>query len=278
MTKCIITAAGKGTRLLPFTKELPKEMMPIFVNNKNQKKVVPLIQFIFEQMYENGLREYCFIVGREKRSIEDHFTPHNSYLKDLEKKNKKVISNFYKKIERSHLSWINQHKPIGFGDAVRRAEKFVGDDDFIVHAGDAAIVGKDLHPVKIFLNYIKNDEKIVCIFLCKEIHDNKRFGVPEVEEISTSFYRVLDVEEKPTKPKSNLAILPIYYFKPSIFSYLKKIKPGKGGEYQLTDAIRMMVKDGKRVVAIKMSSNKKDLDVGTVESYKESLDISFKLR
>ena len=176
------------------------------------------------------------------------------------------------------MSWINQHKPIGFGDAVRRAEKFVGDDDFIVHAGDAAIVGKDLHPVKIFLNYIKNDEKIVCIFLCKEIHDNKRFGVPEVEEISTSFYRVLDVEEKPTKPKSNLAILPIYYFKPSIFSYLKKIKPGKGGEYQLTDAIRMMVKDGKRVVAIKMSSNKKDLDVGTVESYKESLDISFKLR
>jgi len=278
MTKCVITAAGKGTRLLPFTKELPKEMMPIFVNNKNQKKVVPLVQLIFEQMYENGLREYCFIVGREKRSIEDHFTPDNAYLKDLEEKNKKLISNFYKKIEKSHLSWVNQHKPLGFGDAVRRAEKFVGDDDFIVHAGDAAIVGKDSHPIKKFLDYLKNNKKTDCIFLCKEVQDNRRFGVPEVEKISSSIYKVLNVEEKPTKPKSNLAILPIYYFKPSIFNHLKKIKPGKGGEYQLTDAIKNMVKSGQTVLALRMDSSKKDLDVGTVESFKESLDISFKLR
>ena len=278
MTKCVITAAGKGTRLLPFTKELPKEMMPIFVQSNSQKKVVPVLQLIFEQMYENGLRDYCFIVGREKRSIEDHFTPDNLYLKELEEKNKKLISGFYKKIEKSHLYWVNQHKPFGFGDAVSKAEKFVGDEDFILLAGDAAIIGKNIHPVKRFQNILKKNKGTDCIFLCKEVPDNKRFGVPEVENISKSVFKVLGVEEKPTKPKSNLAILPIYYFKPSIFQYLKKIKPGKGGEYQLTDAIQSMIKNGKTVLAVKMDSSEKDLDVGTVESYKYSLDISYKLK
>jgi UTP--glucose-1-phosphate uridylyltransferase len=277
MTKCVITAAGKGTRLLPFTKELPKEMMPIFTNTDNQKKVVPLLQLIFEQMYENKLREYCFIVGREKRAIEDHFTPDNSYVNELSNKNKKLISYFYKKIENSHLTWINQHKPLGFGDAVRKSEKFVGSDDFIVHAGDAAIIGKNIHPINKFLNLLKKNQEIDCMFLCKEIIDNKRFGVPEVEKISKSVFKVLNVKEKPTKPKSNLAILPIYYFKPSIFEHLKKIKPGKGGEYQLTDAIQSMIKSKKNVLAIKIDSNEKDLDVGTVESFKYSLDISYKL-
>lgn len=277
MTKCVITAAGKGTRLLPFTKELPKEMMPIFTHSDHQKKVVPISQLIFEQMYEIGLREYCFIVGREKRSMEDHFTPDNLYLRELTNKNKKLISSFYKKIEKSHLSWVNQHRPLGFGDAVRKSERFVGEDDFIVHAGDAAIIGKNIHPVKRFLNLVKKNNQVDCMFLCKEVSDSKRFGVPEIEKISKSVFKVLNVEEKPTKPKSNLAILPIYYFKPSIFNHLKKIKPGKGGEYQLTDAIQSMVKKGETVLAVKLDSSEKDLDVGTVKSYKYSLDISYKL-
>lgn len=277
MTKCVITAAGKGTRLLPFTKELPKEMMPIFYHNDNLKKVVPISQLIFEQMYEIGLREYCFIVGREKRSIEDHFTPDNLYLKELSDKNKKLIADFYKKIEKSHLTWINQHKPLGFGDAVRKSERFVGTDDFIVHAGDAAIIGKNIHPIKRFLNLVKKNKEIDCIFLCKEILDNKRFGVPEIEKISKSVFKVTNVEEKPVKPKSNLAILPMYYFKPNIFKHLKKIKPGKSGEYQLTDAIQDMIKSSGTVIAVKIDSKEKDLDVGTVESYKYSLDISYKL-
>jgi UTP--glucose-1-phosphate uridylyltransferase len=277
MTKCVITAAGRGTRLLPFTKELPKEMMPIFSNTNNQKKVVPLLQLIFEQMYQNKLREYCFVVGREKRSIEDHFTPDDLYVNELSNKNKKLISHFYKQIENAYLTWVNQHKPLGFGDAVRKSEKFVGNDDFILHAGDAAIIGNNIHPVKKFLNLVKKNQEIDCIFLCKEVKDNKRFGVPEVTKISKSVFNVLNVEEKPTKPKSNLAILPIYYFKPSIFEYLKKIKPGKGGEYQLTDAIQSMIKNKKKVLAVKMDSNQKDLDVGTVESFKYSLNISYKL-
>ena len=84
MTKVVITAAGRGTRLLPFTKEMPKEMMPIFSNISTNKKIVlPLLQYVYEQLYSMNFRDYCFVVGREKRSIEDHFTPHEMYLRDL---------------------------------------------------------------------------------------------------------------------------------------------------------------------------------------------------
>ncbi len=110
MTKVVITAAGKGTRLLPFTKEMPKEMMPIFSNAwTNKKVIVPLLQYVYEQLYSMNFRDYCFIVGREKRSIEDHFTPHEMYLRNLSGDYKKIISKFYQKLEKSHLVWINQH-------------------------------------------------------------------------------------------------------------------------------------------------------------------------
>ena len=118
MTKVVITAAGKGTRLLPFTKEMPKEMMPIFSNKSKKKIVLPLLQYVYEQLYSMDFRDYCFVVGREKRTIEDHFTPHESYLRDLNGDYKKTMKQFYEKLERSHLVWINQNKPLGFGDAV----------------------------------------------------------------------------------------------------------------------------------------------------------------
>ena len=123
MIKVVITAAGKGTRLLPFTKEMPKEMMPIFSKSFSNKKIVlPLLQYVYEQLYSMNFRNYCFIVGREKRSIEDHFTPDETYLNYLTKDYKKIMLQFYEKLEKSHLVWINQNKPLGFGDAVKRAE------------------------------------------------------------------------------------------------------------------------------------------------------------
>ena len=148
MTKVVITAAGKGTRLLPFTKEMPKEMMPIFSQSFTKNRVVlPLLQYIYELIYSMNFRDYCFVVGREKRSIEDHFTPHETYLKELTGDYKKFITNFYKKLDDSHLIWINQNKPLGVGDAVKRAERYVGKEDFIVHAGDVTILSKSKHPI-----------------------------------------------------------------------------------------------------------------------------------
>jgi UTP--glucose-1-phosphate uridylyltransferase len=278
MIKSVITAAGKGTRLLPITKELPKEMMPIFskIYGKNLI-VIPLLQFIFEQLYAVGIRDYCLVVGREKRSIEDHFTPDETYLNDLSKKNKVLMSNFYKRLEKSHLIWTNQNKPLGFGDAVKRAERYVGKDNFIVHGGDVSIIGGYKHPVLRLIKTAKDDPSIAAVLLCKKIKDPKRYGVPKVKKISSSTYLVEKVEEKPNKPKSNFGILPIYFFRPKIFESLKNIKPDKNNELQLTDAIQNLIELGEKVIAIPIKSNEIEIDIGTAETYKHALETTYKI-
>ena len=277
MTKIVITAAGKGTRLLPFTKEMPKEMMPIFSNVFTNKKVVlPLLQYVYEQLYSMNFRDYCFVVGREKRSIEDHFTPHEMYLRDLVGDYKKIMSKFYQKLENSHLVWINQNRPLGFGDAVRRSERYVGNEDFIVHAGDVAILSNSKHPVLRLMETAKKNPDVKAILLCKKVKDSKRYGVPTINKLSENLFNVKEVVEKPDKPKSEFGILPLYYFRSEIFSSLKKIKPGKGKEFQLTDAIQKMIQEKQKVLAITLNKNEEEVDVGTVESYKNAQDITFR--
>ena len=277
MTKVVITAAGKGTRLLPFTKEMPKEMMPIFSNTfANKKVVLPLLQYIYEQLYSMNFRDYCFVVGREKRSIEDHFTPHEAYLKELSGDYKKNMKKFYEKIEKSHLVWINQNRPLGFGDAVKRAERYVGEGDFVVHAGDVTILSNTKHPILRLIETSKKNPDVKAILLCKEIKDFQRYGVPTVSKISSNLFSVNEVVEKPQKPKSNLGILPLYYFKSDIFSSLKKIKPGKGKEFQLTDAIQNLIDEKEKVLAISLNKNEEEVDVGTVESYRNAQDVTFR--
>ena len=277
MTKVVITAAGKGTRLLPFTKEMPKEMMPIFSEKFTNKKVImPLLQYVYEQMYSMNFRDYCFVVGRDKRSIEDHFTPHETYLKELSGDYKKNIREFYKKIEKSHLVWINQNKPLGFGDAVKRAERYIGKEDFIVHAGDVTILSRLNHPIMRLIDTAKKNPEAKAILLCKKIKNSKKYGVPTVGKMSKNSFTVKEVIEKPDKPKSDFGILPLYYFKSEIFSSLKKIKKGKGSEFQLTDAIQNLIKEKHQVLAITLKKNEDEIDVGTVESYRNSQDITFR--
>ena len=277
MTKVVITAAGKGTRLLPFTKEMPKEMMRIFSNIFTKKRVVlPLLQYIYEQLYSMNFRDYCFVVGREKRSIEDHFTPDETYLKELTGDYKKSITKFYQKLEKSHLVWINQNKPLGFGDAVKRAERYVGKEDFIVHAGDVTILSRTKHPVSRLIDTAKKNPNAKAILLCKKIRDFKRYGVPTVDKLSNNLFSVKEVIEKPDKPKSNFGILPLYYFRHDIFSSLKKIKPGRGKEFQLTDGIQNLIKEKESVLAITLNKNEEEIDVGTVESYKNAQEITFR--
>ena len=277
MTKVVITAAGKGTRLLPFTKEMPKEMMPIFSNTfANKKVVLPLLQYIYEQLYSMNFRDYCFVVGREKRSIEDHFTPHEAYLKELSGDYKKNMKKFYEKLEKSHMVWINQNRPLGFGDAVKCAERYAGEEDFIVHAGDVTILSNTKHPILRLIETSKKNPDVKAILLCKEIKDFQRYGVPTVSKISSNLFSVNEVVEKPQKPKSNLGILPLYYFKSDIFSSLKKIKPGKGKEFQLTDAIQNLIDEKEKVLAISLNKNEEEVDVGTVESYRNAQDVTFR--
>ncbi len=256
---------------------MPKEMMPIFSSMFTKKKVVlPLLQYIYEQLYSMGFRDYCFVVGREKRSIEDHFTPHETYLRELTGDYKKFITKFYQKLENSHVVWVNQNRPLGFGDAVRRAERYVGNEDFIVHAGDVTILSKSKHPISRLIETAKRNPDAKAILLCKKIKDFKRYGVPTVERLSNNLFNVRRVVEKPDKPKSDFGILPLYYFKADIFSSVKKIKPGKGKELQLTDGIQNLIKEKQKVLAITLTKNEEEIDVGTVESYKKSQEITFR--
>ena len=276
MTKVVITAAGKGTRLLPFTKEMPKEMMPIFSNINKKKIVLPLLQYVYEQLYSMNFRDYCFVVGREKRSIEDHFTPHETYLRDLNGDYKKTMKQFYEKLDKSHLVWINQNKPLGFGDAVKRTERYVGKEDFIVHAGDVTILSMKKHPILRLIEVAKKNPDVKAILLCKKVKDLKRYGVPTIKKLSNNLFSVKEVIEKPEKPKSEFGILPLYYFRSEIFSSLKKIKPGKGKEFQLTDAIQNLIQQKHKVLAISLNKNEDEVDIGTVESYRNSQDITFR--
>ena len=277
MTKVVITAAGKGTRMLPFTKEIPKEMMPIFTKiYGNQRTVIPILQYIFEQFYSMKIRDYCFVVGRDKRSIKDHFARQQSHLNELSGNHKKTLSNFYKKLENCHLIWVNQNKPLGFGDAVKRAEKFVGNEDFILHAGDVSIISRYKHPILRLIDTAKKNPDVSAILVCKKVKDAKRYGILQIKNRASTVYFVEGVEEKPVRPKSNLGILALYYFKPEIFHSLKKTKRGKNNELQLTDGIQQMINDGKKVLAIPLTNDDIEIDVGTVESYRDAQVSSYK--
>jgi|SRR6267143_1343349 len=276
MIKAVITAAGRGVRLLPMTKEIPKEMMPVFSKiYGNNRLLLPLLQLVFEQLYSCNIRDYCFVVGREKRSIEDHFTPHHDFLKNLSGEYRDVISQFYKKLETSHIVWVNQNKPEGFGDAVKHAERFVGNDDFIVHAGDVSAISRAKHPV-LRMMQVGSDPKIAAVLLVRKVKDPERHGVPSLKKISKDVFLVEEVVEKPLRPKSNMGLLALYFFRPQIFNWLKQIKRGKGNEFQLTDAIQKLIENGEKVVAIQVKDNESVLDVGTVGSYRHSQEISFK--
>ena len=277
MIKIVLTAAGKGTRLLPFTKEMPKEMMPIFTKiDNNKRSVIPLLQYIFEQFYSMKIRDFCFVVGRDKRSIKDHFTLHRSYLNNLSMNHKKIVSNFYKKLKKCHLIWVNQNKPLGFGDAVKRVEKFVGKEDFILHAGDISIITKAKHPILRLIDTAKQNPDASAILVCKKVRDAKGYGILQIKNRSSKVYLVEGVEEKPVRPKSNLGILALYYFKSEIFHSLKKTKLGKNNELQLTDGIQQMINDGKKVLAIPLTKDDLEIDVGTVESYRDAQISSYR--
>ena len=274
--KVVITAAGKGTRLLPVTKKIPKEMLPIFQINNNQIRAVPMLQIIFEQLLSCKIRDFCFVVGREKQIIKDHFTINHEFLKLLDSSGKKLVTNFYQKLNKSNITWINQRQPKGFGDAVRASKTFVGNDNFIVHGGDVSIFSKNIHPVTRLIHTSTQNPDASAILLCKKVKDTSRYGVPKISKISKNLFEVHEVEEKPTKPKSNFALMPIYFFKPEIISSLKNINLGKCNEYQLTDAIQHLLENNKKVLAIPMFSNELELDVGTADSYKSALNLSSK--
>jgi UTP--glucose-1-phosphate uridylyltransferase len=278
--KAVIPAAGLGTRLLSATKEMPKEMLPIFARaNSGELMLKPMLQMIFEQLYDVGLREFCFIVGRGKRAIEDHFTQDYEYVEDLRRRGKAELASdlegFYRRLEGSSLLWINQPRPRGFGDAVLRAEPFVGSERFIVHAGDTYVISPSFSHLQRLLK-VHEELGADATFLVQEVEDPRQYGVVRGRELEEGVIKVEEAVEKPEELVSRTAIMPIYVFHPVIFKALEQTPPGRGGEVQLTDGIQRLISWGLRVYAVKLREEDVRLDIGNPEGYWEAVKTSFK--
>ena len=277
--KVVIPAAGLGTRLFPATKEQPKEMLPIFATASNGSMLVkPVVQLVFEQVHEAGLREFCFVVGRGKRGIEYHFTPDTNCIRNLEGMGKNGqatdLEEFYEKLDSSKIMWVNQPEAKGFGNAVLTAQPFVQNEPCLVHAGDSAIISKDMDYIKILLKTYQRLNADAA-FIALEIENPKQYGIVEGDEVESGIFKVSRVVEKPEKPATNLAIMAMYAFHPIIFKALEATKPGKNGEIQLTDAIQKLVDWGLKVYAVKLDKNYSHMDIGSPERYWEALDLSY---
>ena len=243
--QAVITAAGLGTRMLPISKEIPKEMLPVPINGE----LKPIIQVIFEQLYDQGVREFLIVVSKSKRVIEDYFTPDYDFVDYLEREGKikqaESMRRFYEKVEKSNVVFIMQYQQRGFGDAVLRAEPYVR-PPFLVVAADTLVFDLDLNKMP------------VNSFLVTEVEDPRPYGVVQVDKEGN----VVDVEEKPKIPKSNLIIVPYYVFDGRIFQALREVKYEK--ELQLTDGIRNLIREGVKFRAVRV---RETYDLGNFEGY-----------
>lgn len=273
--KAVITAGGIGTRLLPFSKEIPKEMAPVIVRESDGSvQVKPIIHAIFEQLYSVGMRDYFVIVGRGKRAIEEHFTPDTAFVNSLEAMGKKAngLTGFYTMLKTSNIVFVSQPEPIGFGDAVLRARPYIN-GEFLVHAGDTLILSRRNSYLK-RLKDAHTKYRADATILLQDVKDPRAFGVVTGEESRAGVVRIEEAVEKPKRPKSKTAIMPIYFFKSSIFEFLSRVRPGSGGEIQLTDAIQSMIQAGRTVVGVKLQPNEIRLDIGSPETLLEALRLS----
>jgi len=280
LRKAVIPAAGLGTRLLSVTKEQPKEMLPVFAKAKNGDLCLkPIVQLVFEQLHQVGFREFCFVVGRGKRAIEDHFTPDFSFVSMLDSKGLDgpagELEAFYKMVDGSTVSWVNQSQPRGFGDAVLKAKSFVGNDRFLVHAGDSHFISRNAEHLHRVVR-MSEETKADALFLSMEVEDPSRFGIVEGERIANGLVKVKRLVEKPAKPASKLAIMPVYVFDSNIFRALESTKAGFAGELQLTDGIQQMVDWDLNVYTTKVGLGEIWLDIGSPDLYWQAQNLSHK--
>jgi UTP--glucose-1-phosphate uridylyltransferase len=229
----VVTAAGLGTRLLPATKEQPKEMLSIFVRGANgQCCLKPLLQCIFEQLHNVGFREFCFVTGRRERIMKNHFTQDHAYVELLKSKGSlsqaSELESFYTKLHDSTVVWANQSEARGFGDAVLKSQSIVGNERFLVSAGDVYVKSPEDSHIRRLIE-CSDGTDAEAVFLAQEVEDPLRHGVVELEHIHGGIHEVKRAVEKPKSSPSKVAIIPIYLFKPIVFKALGQIKPGIQG-------------------------------------------------
>ena len=232
--KAIIPAAGLGTRFLPATKAQPKEMLPIVDK--------PTIQYILEEAVASGIEEILIITGRNKKCIEDHFDKSVELELELEKSGKEELLELVRDIsDMVDIHYIRQKEPKGLGNAIYCAKTFVGNEPFAVMLGDD-LVDSEVPCLKQLIDcYSEYQTNILGVQKVKK-EDVSKYGIVDGIFIEDRVYKVKDLVEKPVveEAPSDIAILGRYIITPQIFDILKNTTPGKGGEIQLTDALKKL--------------------------------------
>lgn len=282
--KAIIPAAGLGTRFLPATKAMPKEMLPIVDK--------PTIQYIVEEAIASGIEDIIIVTGKDKRAIEDHFDSAPLLENTLERKEKFDLLAEVQSSGKVEIHYIRQKAPLGLGHAVWTARKFIGDEPFAILLGDD-IVQAEVPCLKQLMDQYDKTQSSVISIMDVAPEETDRYGIIDPYEQDGNLYKVKKFVEKPklgTAP-SNKAITGRYIFTPEIFSYLNEMEVGAGGEIQLTDAIEKLNQvqqvyayefDGQRfdvgeklgfvTTTIEMALQRPDLRAGLIEFMKKKLD------
>ena len=248
--KAVIPAAGRGTRLLPLTLSCPKEALPVGRR--------PVIHYVVNEILDVGIEYILIITTYEKRAIEEFFC----YDKELAGK---IF--FIHQI-------IDQHTPYGLAYAVKLSEGFVSGEPFVVCLGDC-IIKSDYNesPLKRMINaHIKYNPFATLLFQEVPWDDVCRYGIAKPSKITDNEFLLEDIIEKPSKEEaySNLAVSGRYIFNPEIFRYIDQTECGKGGELQLTDSIKLLIRDKHSVFGLKLKENEKRYDVGNLLNYFEA--------
>jgi UTP--glucose-1-phosphate uridylyltransferase len=232
--KAVIPAAGLGTRFLPATKAQPKEMLPVF--NK------PTIQYVVEEAVSSGIDDILIITGKGKRSIEDHFDRSFELEFSLQNSGKTEDLREIEAIsDMADIYYVRQKKQKGLGDAIRTAKNHIDGEPFAVLLGDTIAQSNVPCTKQLMDTFYKYEASTIAIERVPE-EKIERYGIIKGAQISDSVYKIEDMVEKPSidEAPSNLAITGRYILAPEIFDHIKDVKPGVGGEIQLTDAMRSL--------------------------------------
>ena len=233
--KAVIPAAGLGTRFLPATKAQPKEMLPIVDK--------PTLQYIIEEAVDSGIEEILIITGRNKSSIENHFDKSVELEMELERSGKLELLEEIRRIsDMVNIHYVRQKEPRGLGHAIHCAKSFIANEPFAVLLGDDIVFNEKPCLKQMIEIY---DEYKTTILGVQEVveADVSNYGIIDGKHIEDRIYKVKDLVEKPTieSAPSNIAILGRYIINPAIFECLELTQPGKNGEIQLTDALKLLV-------------------------------------
>lgn len=249
--KVIIPVAGWGTRSLPATKNIPKEMLPIY--NK------PVIQYVVEEAIRSGIKDVIFVTNRDKSVIEDHFD-YNLQLEGVLERAGKMdkLKTIRDVAEMVNVMAVRQKKQLGLGHAILCAEGLVAGDPFAIMVGDDLMFGGAPGIGQLIEVYHAEKKPVVGVMEVPWDKVNK-YGIIDGEEVAPGIYKVKDMVEKPKREDapSRLAIVGRYVLTPDIFDYLKKTKPGAGGEIQLTDAMQQLARE-RGMMAVRMSGMRFD--------------------